>query len=96
MRSPKPERVRAAESLLESLRQHSGRLVDQATLVSQELIRVSYVIVVIVIIVVVVVVVIVVVIVVVKSWCSMVLHVPSSSTLSEPPMHAPVAYNHRF
>jgi len=41
LKSPKLERAQAAEALTESLRQHSSRLVDQATLVSQELIRVA-------------------------------------------------------
>jgi FKBP12-rapamycin complex-associated protein len=41
LKSPKRERRKAAEELIESLRSHSSRVIDQATLVSQELVRVA-------------------------------------------------------
>ncbi|RYH28611.1 DUF3385 domain-containing protein [archaeon] len=41
LKSPKGERKEAAESLMTSLRQHSNKLIDQALLVSQELVRVA-------------------------------------------------------
>ena len=41
VKSQKTERREAAESLMDSLRQHSVKLIDQALLVSQELIRVA-------------------------------------------------------
>ena len=41
LKSPKGARKEAAESLMASLRQHSTKLIDQALLVSQELVRVA-------------------------------------------------------
>ena len=41
LKSPKHERRKAAEQLMDSLRMHSGRVIEQATLVSQELVRVA-------------------------------------------------------
>ena len=41
LKSPKGDRKEAAESLMASLRQHSAKLIDQALLVSQELVRVA-------------------------------------------------------
>ena len=41
LKSPKGNRKEAAESLMASLRQHSAKLIDQALLVSQELVRVA-------------------------------------------------------
>eukprot|EP00595_Chromulina_sp_UTEXLB2642_P003213 CAMPEP_0196768462 /NCGR_PEP_ID=MMETSP1095-20130614/42795_1 /TAXON_ID=96789 ORGANISM="Chromulina nebulosa, Strain UTEXLB2642" /NCGR_SAMPLE_ID=MMETSP1095 /ASSEMBLY_ACC=CAM_ASM_000446 /LENGTH=1571 /DNA_ID=CAMNT_0042138109 /DNA_START=3776 /DNA_END=8494 /DNA_ORIENTATION=- len=43
IKSPRQERIAAAESLIGSLRQHSAQLIDQAVLVSQELVRVAIV-----------------------------------------------------
>jgi FKBP12-rapamycin complex-associated protein len=39
--SPSASRVAAAESLMQQMREHSATLVDQALLVSQELIRIA-------------------------------------------------------
>ena len=41
LKSPKGNRKEAAESLMSSLRQHSAKLIDQALLVSHELVRVA-------------------------------------------------------
>ena len=41
LKSPKGNRKEAAEILMASLRQHSAKLIDQALLVSQELVRVA-------------------------------------------------------
>ena len=41
LKSPKGNRKEAAEGLMASLRQHSAKLIDQALLVSQELVRVA-------------------------------------------------------
>lgn len=41
VKSPLPERKQAAERIMTALRQHSNQLIDQALLVSQELIRVA-------------------------------------------------------
>ena len=41
VKSPRPERRVAAESLMSTLRSHSEKLIDQALLVSQELIRIA-------------------------------------------------------
>ncbi len=41
VKSPRPERREAAESLMFTLRSHSEKLIDQALLVSQELIRIA-------------------------------------------------------
>lgn len=41
LKSPRGDRKEAAESLMNSLRQHSNKLIDQALMVSQELVRVA-------------------------------------------------------
>ena len=41
LKSPREDRKNAADVLMQSLRQNSSKLVDQALLVSQELIRVA-------------------------------------------------------
>lgn len=41
LKSPKGDRKEAAESLMTRLRHHSAKLIDQALLVSQELVRVA-------------------------------------------------------
>lgn len=41
LKSQAPERVAAAKSVLNNMRKHSARLVDQALLVSEELVRVA-------------------------------------------------------